>query len=432
MTKDSRSNREESLASDGDAMNDEWDASDEQLLERVVAHYRHAFQTSQRPAAWLGDRGVDLDTAERFEIGWSDRTLGLGLPSPDRAAGRQLRGRLQALGVLRSTGHEQFRGCVVIPVRDRDGRLVQLCGLRLDRPQRRADRPSTPLDEVLWLPEPASTIFNPRALGHGEVIFAGNVLDALVWWTAGIHHVIAAAGPEISHGDLAEQMQAARVHRALLAMTRTATGDIDARALADELSTVGVECFRVVFPHDCGVVELAREGDDLGEVLAERLREATWLAGPAADSAGEPPSDTGPLLASPVPPSPRADGVDVEGGELRLTTEGRCWRVRGLDRVPAGATGSLKLNVLVRDVADERFFVDVVDLYAARAAKRSSPPPLPSSTPARRCCAASWAGFWWRARTAWPNSPEADRRRAHRCCRRRRRRRRSSCCATRR
>lgn len=235
MTKDSRSNREESLSS-VDAMDDGWEVSDELLLERVVAHYRQAFESSPRAAAWLADRGVDTDTAARFEVGWSGRTLGLSLPSPDRAAGRQLRGRLQALGVLRSTGHEQFRGCVVVPVRDLHGRVVQLCGLRLDRPQRRTDRPSAPLEEVLWLPEPGSTIFNPGALSRGEVIVAGSVLDALVWWAAGFHHVIASAGRKHSPRDLAARLHAAHTGRALLAMPRTTTGDQDARALAGEVS----------------------------------------------------------------------------------------------------------------------------------------------------------------------------------------------------
>jgi hypothetical protein len=329
MAKHSRSNREKSLATDEDAMDEdtaEWEVSDELLVERVVSHYRRAFETSPRPAAWLAERGVDTETAARFEVGWSDRTLGLTLPSPDLAAGRELRGRLQARGVLRSTGHEQFRGCVVVPARDPEGRVVQLCGLRLDRPQRRADRPSTPLDDVLWLPEPASTIFNPGALGQGEVIVAGSVLDALVWWTAGFHHVIAPAGPDVSPRDLAERLHAAHAHRVLLAMPRTTSGDQDTRAVADELSTVALESYRVVFPRDCGVVELAREDGDLVEVLAERLREATWLAGSSPDTHSAASGAGAPVLASPVPPVPRADGVEVDGGELRLTAEGRCWR----------------------------------------------------------------------------------------------------------
>jgi hypothetical protein len=352
-------------------MADEWNVSDDELRERVVAHYRQAFLESPRAAAWLAERCVDADTAAVFGVGFSDRTLGLALPSPDRAGGRQLRARLQDLGVLRSTGHEQFRGCVVVPVRDNDGRVTQLCGLRVDRPQRRTDRPSTPADAVLWLTAASTAIFNSRALGAGgDLILAGDVLEALAWWSAGFHHVIAPAGPQGWSSNLAEQLRSAKVERALLAMPRTATGEATSGALATELSCAGVECFRVVFPPGWGVVAVAQHADDVADALAERLREATWLAGGARPAVGAPGATSsvgGPALASPVPSAPRADGLEVEGGELRLTTDTHSWRVRGLDRIPATASGSLRVNVSVREPDSERFHLDVVDLYAARA-----------------------------------------------------------------
>ena len=353
-------------------MADEWNVSDHELLERVVGHYRRAFGESPRAASWLAERCVDAATAAVFDLGFSDRTLGLALPSPDRAGGRRLRGRLQALGVLRSTGHEQFRGCVVVPVRDGDGRVTQLCGLRVDRPQRRADRPATPADEVLWLAERAAVIFNEHALSAcGELVLAGSILDALLWWTAGFHDVIAPAGAQGWPNDLAQQLWSANVERALLALPRTTAGEATAGALATELCTGGIGCFRVVFPHGCGVVEVAREADDVGEALAERLREATWLGAGAPPAPRDAPdaatSTDGPALASPVPPAPRGDAIEVEAGELRLTTDTHRWRVRGLDRVPATASGSLRVNVSVREPDGERLHLDVVDLYAARA-----------------------------------------------------------------
>lgn len=173
-------------------------------------------------------------------MGWSDRTLGLALPSHDRVAGRKPRGRLQALGVLRSAGHEQFRGCVTVPVRNGDGRVVQVCGLRLDRPQRRSDRPSTPTRDVLWVDLAGSALWHPEAMAAGEVILAGSPLDGLVWWSAGHQHVLAPGGPD----DLAERLHSGGVARAVLATARTEVGEADAAALAVDLAAVGIECFR--------------------------------------------------------------------------------------------------------------------------------------------------------------------------------------------
>ena len=353
-------------------MADEWNVSDGELLERAVAHYRRAFGERPRAASWLAERCVDSDTASAFGLGFSDRTLGLALPSPDRSTGRQLRGRLQRLGVLRSTGHEQFRGCVVVPVRDRNGRVTQVCGLRVDRPQRRTDRPASPAEAVLWLTARASAIFNPAALScTGDLILAGDVLDALVWWSAGFPNVIALAGPQRWPDDLAQQLASAGPERTLLAMPRTMAGDQSAEILAKELSAVGIECFRVVFPRDCGVVELAREADHIAETLTERLREAAWLGAGARPTPCDAPDAArgidGPGLASPVPPAPRGDGIEVEGGELRFSAATHRWRVRGLEHVPATASGSLRVNVSVRDADGERFHLDLIDLYAGRA-----------------------------------------------------------------
>lgn len=119
------------------------------------------------------------------------------------------------------------------------------------------------------------------------------------------------------------------------------------------------------------MVEVAREADEAAEALAERLREATWLGGgtPSASSDGSnaASSTDGPVLASPVPPAPRGDGIAVEAGELCLTTDTHRWRVRGLEQVPATRSGSLRVNVSVREDDGERFHLDVVELYAARA-----------------------------------------------------------------
>lgn len=102
------------------------DMTDGDLLAAVVAHYVETLARCDDAQGWLSARGIDGETAVRFGVGLSDRTLGLVLPEGNRRAGSLLRSRLQALGVLRSTGHELFRGCVVIPVHDADGVVVQL------------------------------------------------------------------------------------------------------------------------------------------------------------------------------------------------------------------------------------------------------------------------------------------------------------------
>ena len=96
-----------------------WPSDDAGLLAAVVAHYREGLARSGEAQRWLARRRIDSpEVIERFEVGFSDRTLGVGLPPKSRYRADDVRGRLQRLGVLRESGHEQFRGAVTFPVID--------------------------------------------------------------------------------------------------------------------------------------------------------------------------------------------------------------------------------------------------------------------------------------------------------------------------
>lgn len=385
---------------------------DAELTEAVMAHYRAALADAPPVLGWLADQGVRRsEVVETFGLGFSDRTLGLSIPIGARVAGRELRGRLQALGVLRSTGHEQFRGCLVVPVRDASGRIVQCYGRRVKRPQQRGEVEPV---EVLWFPTPATAIWHPQAMASAEVIVAGSVLDGLVWWSAGYRNVIAPGGPDGFPADMADRLVDAGVTRVLLAQARTPEGEQTAAALTAQLATVGMECFRVVFPAGCDASTVAVEADDATVTLGERLRAAQWLgegpvpsrhrdvtgdgptpptaprtiggprplpaatgprsecpAAPASAERDEPASDGRDMAmptvsASPVPPPPAGRDVEVDGGELRVTIGPLTWRVRGLDRITG--PGTLRVTISVRREDDgDRFHLDVVDLFSARA-----------------------------------------------------------------
>lgn len=113
------------------------DAADQELLNTVVGYYAETLATHDEAQAFLARRKVDHPEAvEQFRLGFADRTLGYRLPHSQVQAGKEIRSRLQKLGVLRATGHEHFRGSLVIPVidptvmlaRSTVGRSVTICG----------------------------------------------------------------------------------------------------------------------------------------------------------------------------------------------------------------------------------------------------------------------------------------------------------------
>jgi DNA primase len=366
-------------------------ADDAELLSQVVAFYHAALTSSPEALAYLARRRIDHPEAiARFRLGLSDRTLGYRLPERNRKGGAELRGRLGALGILRSSGHEHFVGSLVIPVVDLAGTVTELYGRKL-----RDDlRPGTP--KHLYLPGPHRGVWNPEALvASKEIIVCESLIDALSFWCAGFRHVTASYGTEGFGPDHLAALRSHAVERVLIAYDRDPAGDKAADALAATLLAEGMECFRIVFPRGADANAFACEAASAAEALARVIRAAQWMGTgdkrrasrvePAAPA--EPPAESPaakeengaggpavpsfaaePLAASPVPAGPAGPDHELVGDELRVVMGERRWRVRGLAK--CSSVDLLRVNVMVSrtDHRDGRVFhVDTLDLYSARA-----------------------------------------------------------------
>lgn len=91
------------------------DSDDTELLTSVADYYHDRIKQTPQALEYLQKRGLtDADILEQFGIGFADRTLGMRLPPGDNNnAGAEIRRRLKELGVIRKSGHEHLRGCVV-------------------------------------------------------------------------------------------------------------------------------------------------------------------------------------------------------------------------------------------------------------------------------------------------------------------------------
>ena len=343
-----------------------WPEDDLGLLTAVTGFYRTALAGSVEAQGWLErHRLADPVGLEAFGVGFADRTLGLSLPVKVRGRDDDVRGRLARLGVLRSSGHEQFRGCVTFPIVDATGGIVQVYGRTLLDDARLAagcDR---------WLPPVRRGVWNLGGL-DGEVIVCDGIVDAFTFWCAGFCSVTAADGPAGFDDELAEALVERGVGRVVIAFTADTAGDTGAREVAGRLGRAGVSCARVDLPRGVDVNAVAVRAKQPTDVLGRLLRQAVWI-----DSTPPPPSRSRPtpppaaaaleaVSAEPAAPpllvAEQSLGVVVDG-ELRLMFDGRGWRVRGLGRV--SSFESLKVNVHASNVA--RFHVDSLDLYVARA-----------------------------------------------------------------
>jgi DNA primase catalytic core len=360
----------------------ERDVDDEKLLAQVTNYYHVVLTGSPEAQEYLRKRGIaNHEAVKRFKLGYADRTLGYRLPAKNREDGKEIRGRLAKLGILRESGHEHFRGSLVIPILN-DERVLGMYGRKIH------DNLRDGTAYHLYLPGPHRGVWNREALTASEdIILCEALIDALTFWCAGFRNVTSTYGVSGITDDLLTAFQEHETKRVLIAYDRDDAGDRAAEQLAERLMHAGLECYRVLFPKGMDANDYARMVQPAEKSLGTALRGATWMGkGPAPsvavsvastpstpEPAQEAPSAPPSLAAEPepvAPPAPEPEpsndapaiAVTRSGDELTCTLGDRRWRVRGLAANTSDA--SLRVNLLCSRGA--AFYVDTLDLYAAR------------------------------------------------------------------
>ncbi|MCC6338155.1 MAG: toprim domain-containing protein [Myxococcales bacterium] len=399
-------------------------ADDAALLAQVRDYYHRTLKASPEALAYLETRGLKHEAViDGFRLGFANRTLGLRLPDANRLAGEKVRARLQALGVLRDSGHEHLNGSLVVPLHDEAGAVVGLYGRKVT-PKLRVGTPNH-----LYLPGPHRAAFNSAALaGQQAAIVCEALLDALSFWVAGHRNVTSAYGVEGFTPHHLEALKRHGVRDVLIAYDRDDAGDAAAEALGRQLEAEGFDCYRVQFPRGMDANEYALKVQPAAKSLGVALRHAAFMGNgaprgtpdfsslaasptaavpgaleegkrvavtvsakattavasapavpgaldtsratpavvPSSSARGDPPeSGLTPVDVEPQrPAAPRTPEVvaEVTEEEALFHFGPRRYRVRGLAK--ALSAESLKVNVLVS--VGEAFHVDTLDMYAAR------------------------------------------------------------------
>jgi DNA primase len=249
-------------------------ADDATLLGAVVGFYHRTLPQSPEALGYLARRGLQDDAAiTHFQLGFANRTLAYQLPPKTLKAGAAIRTRLQALGILRESGHEHFNGSLVVPIHDADGRVVGLYGRKI-----RDDlRPGTPVH--LYLPGSHRAVWNARGLvGGSEVILCEALLDALTFWVAGHRAVTASYGVHGFTPHHRALLRDLRPSRVLVAYDRDDAGDQAATAHAAQLAADGIPSARVRFPRGLDANAYARTTTPAarGRSSCRRRRTSWW------------------------------------------------------------------------------------------------------------------------------------------------------------
>ncbi|MGK4332233.1 CHC2 zinc finger domain-containing protein [Lonsdalea quercina] len=357
------------------------EAGRQALLTRVIDFYHHTLLNAPEAIAYLEKRRLNHpELVAVFKLGFANRTLAYRLPPKQKQAGAAIRGQLQALGVMRESGHEHLAGSLVVPVIDTQGRIRELYGRKITERL----RSGTPLH--LYLPGPHGGVWNEQALVAGKtIILCESLIDAMSFWVAGNRNVTAAYGVNGFTDEMRQAFIRHGVKQVLIAFDNDAAGNDAAVRLASLLVADGIAPFRVVFPAEmdangylCQVAEPERE---FGLLIdgAVPMNDAVALDVAGRDELNAAVPD---VLPEPVPPCALAAGVaavktaqaDEPGvvlealpnGELEIALSGQQWRIRGMAQVKPGAA-ALKVNAQVLDTASGVVFADSVDMMSARS-----------------------------------------------------------------
>jgi len=250
-------------------------ADDKKLLRTVVDYYHRTLKDAPEAQQYLIKRGLQSgEIIDRFKLGYANRSLCLHLPVWNRAAGEAQRTRLKELGILRNQkpGHEHFNGSLVIPIFNLDGEVVEMYGRKMTPKL----RPGTP--DHTYLPGPHRGVWNEESLiASKDIILCEALIDALTFWVAGYRNVTASYGVNGFTADHRAAFERHGTERVYIAYDRDEAGDKAAAKLADELMSMGIECFRVQFPKGQDANEYALKTTPSTKALGVLLTGAVWM-----------------------------------------------------------------------------------------------------------------------------------------------------------
>jgi len=121
-----------------------------------------------------------------------------------------------------------------------------------------------------------------------EVILCEALIDALTFWCAGHRNVTASFGVEGFTADHLVVFKNSNIERVLIAYDRDEAGEKAAQKLADQLTSEGLDCYRILFPKGLDANEYALKVGPAAKSLGVAIRSAQWLGKGAAPGRDKP------------------------------------------------------------------------------------------------------------------------------------------------
>ena len=405
-------------------------AEDHELLFQVAEFYHSQLKENKAAMEYLASRGLDnAEAIAKFKIGVSDRSLGRRIPSKQVKAGKEQRARLEALGVMKeATGHEALRGCITFPVLLSENKVGEIYGRRYTRaPEHQRHWYLSGPHEGIWNAEAfgaskeiilcesiidALTFwiagFRNVTCSYGNQGFTEELFQAFI--KSGIETCWIAWDNDEKSNPLALQLADRLMAQGIKCLRIVYPGKIkdanefamkvkDGNGTANGSLSMLMRNAEWLMPQDIDVTKrfVPKQAEDLrlktegnesqpdasarDQAPKEETQPATSANSPVTiptpsivdeptkllllgAKTVEPAAPTEPnQITAPVKMPTASLEVEIKDNEIIIPIGNRSYRIRGLARNTNGFD-SLKVNILARK--GEAFFVDTLDIYAAR------------------------------------------------------------------
>jgi DNA primase catalytic core len=316
-----------------------------QLLSRVFEFYARTYESDARAYEYLKSRGIKSPAIfKRFRFGFCNGSMLKTLSS-------QLKKELTDIGVLTSKGSEFFYDCVVFPLMDSNGQIVNLYG--------RASTSSAQAKHR-FLPGPHCGLFYPPK-GAQNLILTEGIIDALTLCEAGYTNVLPIYGVNGLTEDHLTFIKQERIMQLTLCLDGDESGHKAVPVVTEKLKQTGAAVLNVEMPKDTDINGLFQQKDGAAQfsALLEAATEAisNQAASPTASGQAEHGSQS---------PSSKALPKEtvIENGFLYDFGD-RTYRVLEMN-----LTGMSKLKCNLKVAQGNLFHIDSPDLYLDRQRDR--------------------------------------------------------------
>ena len=225
-------------------------------------YFRQAYRGTEAghaAAAYLAGRGIKAETVEKFGLGYAPE-LRDGLLGYLRKKGfSEDEAVTSGLVVRNERGQiDRFRDRIMIPLRDRKGRIVAFAGraMRADQPGKYVNSPQTPLFTKSGLLF-ALDVALPSMRRKGEAVIVEGQLDAISCHQAGFDNVVASMGTALTE-DQYGILRQLKIERAIVAFDGDAAGTASAEKRGRDLVHL-MQHFAATLANRSGGVSTTRE-----------------------------------------------------------------------------------------------------------------------------------------------------------------------------